>query len=280
MKHGFFNRFLRGLSQAFFPEGIKCNCCGDELPRAAKYSFCEKCLEKLTFTGKDICKKCGSLMENAADFCQTCKFNERTFDSARGVLLYSGEAARLIKAYKSGDKYLAPYFADMMRDYYIENLAENKPDAVCFVPCGKKRLKERGYNQSQVLAKLLCERLELPLYACLEQTGTPGKQSLLKAADRVENVKNAYAVNLDGLSRGRSSCRRQQASCCRPAGTSCQHSVPGDQPADTYDITDKRIMLIDDIFTTGSTAGECARALKEAGAKEVVVFTLATGKGL
>ena len=113
----FFRKLARGLSQAFFPEGIKCNCCGDELPRAMKYSFCEKCLKKLTFCGAGdgigVCKKCGSYMENLSEYCQTCKFSERPFDLARGVLVYEGDAARLIKAYKSGDKYYAPYFAGL-----------------------------------------------------------------------------------------------------------------------------------------------------------------------
>jgi len=186
-------------------------------------------------------------MENASDFCQTCKSAERPFDLARGVLFYSGDAARLIKNYKSGDKFLAPYFAGMMYDYYLENLAEHKPGAVCFVPCGKKRLKERGYNQSEVLARLLCEKADLPLYNCLEQTRAVNKQALLKAAERAENVKGAYAV-------------------------------PDGRPA--YNLTGKNIMLIDDIFTTGGTSGECARVLKQAGAEKVLVFTLATGKGL
>ena len=252
----FLKKFARGLSQAFFPEGIKCNGCQDELPRKTKYCFCEKCLKKLTFCGAGgdtgICQRCGSYMENMSDYCQTCKFAERPFDLARGVLLYSGDAARLVKAFKSGDKYYAPYFADMMFDYYTENLVTHNINAACFVPCGKKRLKERGYNQSAELARLFCEKAKLPLFDCLAHTRPVGKQSLLTGAERAENVKGAFQIK-DGF--------------------------PGSDDCPGAEIKDKRMMLIDDVFTTGSTTGECSRVLKKAGAEAVYVFTLATGKG-
>ena len=237
----FFKKVARGLSQAFFPEGIKCNGCGDELSRSMKYCFCEKCLKKLTFCGADVCKRCGSYMENLSDYCQTCKFSERPFDLARGVLVYENDAARIIKAFKSGDKYYAPYFADMLFDYYTENLETNNIEAVTYVPCGKKRLKERGYNQSAELARLFCENANLPLLDCLELSRQVAKQSLLTGAERAENIKGAFKI--------------------------------------TQNVSGKNIMLIDDVFTTGSTASECSAVLKKAGAKAVYVFTLATGKG-
>ena len=263
-------KILRGLVKAFFPEGIKCNCCGDELPREMKYSFCGKCFGKLIFCGDSICKKCGSYTEDLSDFCQTCKRAERPFDMGRGVLYYTGDAARLIKAYKSGDKFLAPYFAEMMYDHYAANLSNERLDAVCFVPCGRKRLKERGYNQSAELARLFCEKAELPLYDCLRQIKPTRKQATLSAAERAENIQGAYAV------------------CCRTGYCRTDSKVAEDRKAaeskadadhDCFDVKGKRIMLIDDIFTTGCTAGECARVLKKAGANYVLVFTLATGKG-
>lgn len=247
MKKPFFQNLLFELSQAFFPEGIKCLSCGDELPREMKYCLCGKCLPKFTFLGADICQKCGVKMENAAPFCQTCKMGDRPFDKARGVLFYTGEAARLIKDYKAGDKYLAPYFAGMMSDYYLENLSGYSIDAACSVPSGKRRVKERGYNQAAELAKLFCEKTGIPFYDCLAETRLTRKQALLKSAERRENVKGAYGIKAD---------------------------FPSES------IKNKNVMLIDDIFTTGSTAGECASVLKKAGAGEVCVFTLATGKGL
>lgn len=252
MKNPFFKNLLSGLSQAFFPEGIKCLSCGDELSRDEKYCLCGGCLKKFDFLGGEICGKCGVKMENAAPFCQTCKSAERQFDWARGVLFYTGEAARLIKSYKSGDKFLAPYFADMMYDYYnaqftTRNAQFPPPDAITFVPCGARRLKERGYNQAAELAKLLSEKTGLPLYDCLCEIRPTDKQALLKSAQRQENVRGAYGI---------------------------KENFPKD------DLKNKSIMLIDDIFTTGSTAGECAAVLKRAGIKKVFVFTLATGKGL
>ncbi len=243
----FFKRILRGISNAFFPEGIKCISCGDELPADDDYCLCKKCRKDFPFTTENICLKCGVALQNMSEFCQTCKFTEREFALARAPVLYRSAAAKLVKDYKAGDKFLAPYFARMMADYYVRELKPYGIDAVTFVPSDKIKTKSRGYNQSQVLSELFCKETGLPLLPdALAEVRTTRKQALLPAAERAKNVEGAYAVT-GGFDKTR--------------------------------LKKKNILLIDDIFTTGSTANECAKVLKKAGTKAVYVLTLATGEG-
>ena len=243
----FFKRVASGLLDAFFPENIKCICCGDELSKETDYCLCGSCNKTLSFATESICLKCGVQLENLSDFCQTCKFTAREFTIARAPLIYEGTAAKLVKDFKSGDKFLAPYLAAIMADCYEKELAAYQIDAAVYVPSDKERIKARGYNQSEELCKHFCEKTAVPFIKdCLVEIRTTKKQALLPAAERAENVAGAYALNPN---------------------------------FDKSQLKHKNILLIDDIFTTGSTAGECARILKKGGAKDVFVLTLATGKG-
>lgn len=236
-----------GILGAFFPEGIKCVCCGDELNASPEYCVCRKCRPRIPFTDENICLKCGVALDNMSDFCQTCKFAGREFTLARAPLIYSGSAAKLVKDFKAGDKFLAPHLADIMADYYEKELLNYNIECVSYVPSDSARIKARGYNQSETLAALLCEKTGLPLlHNTLAETRRTKKQALLPAAERAENVAGAYKIS---------------------------------EAFDRSLLKNKTVMLIDDIFTTGSTAGECAKTLKKGGAKEVYVFTLATGRG-
>lgn len=115
-------------------------------------------------------------------------------------------------------------------------------DIISAVPIHKKRKHDRGYNQSELIAKELAKNIPNIIYKnILKKTINNQRQSELKKEERLENVKNVYQIQ-----------NRQI-------------------------IENKRIVLFDDIYTTGSTVNECSRVLKENGAKEILVLTLASG---
>ena len=113
-------------------------------------------------------------------------------------------------------------------------------DVVTWVPVSKKRLKERGYDQSELLARSACRRWGIrPVKMLRKIVDTPPQSTIEDAAARRANVLGAYeAVNVE-------------------------------------EIRNSRILLVDDIFTTGATMGECVRVLKEAGAASVVCVAAA-----
>lgn len=106
-------------------------------------------------------------------------------------------------------------------------------DAAVPVPLHAKRLRQRRYNQSALLAQCLAERLSMPVLAALERTRDTRSQTTLAGEQRIKNVREAFRV--------------------------------------TADVTGLRLLLVDDVITTGATACECARSLKEAGARDVCV---------
>ena len=108
-------------------------------------------------------------------------------------------------------------------------------DLVCYVPCHRKIKRKRGYEQAQKIARPLAEELELPLEPLLEKRRNTRSMYRLKAAQRRANVLGAFAV------------------------------TPGKEAL----VRSRRVLVVDDVLTTGSTLSECARVLREAGAREV-----------
>ena len=117
-------------------------------------------------------------------------------------------------------------------------------DVVTFVPLHRRKRQKRGYNQAELLAKAFGRRTDKPVKRLLKCRRKTKDQAKLNLKDRRVNVREAFRL-----------CRKS---------TSLQESLKG-----------KRIILIDDVYTSGSTVSECARVLRQAGAKEVRVLTLA-----
>ncbi len=122
----------------------------------------------------------------------------------------------------------------------LENNLEKRPDYITWAPISPTRYRRRGYDQSRLLAEGLSRRLDIPLLDCLEKwRDTPPQSSLETAAEKKANALGAYRMRKN------------------------------------LDLSGKRVLLVDDIFTTGSTLSECARVLVTAGAQSVTCVTLA-----
>ena len=218
-----------------------CNCinCDKEIPKGSKYGLCDECRNKLPFNNGNICKRCGRPVDNEAFYCLECQNYAKTFEIARSPMRYESDVTRMILNYKFHNKrYLAKYFAEAMYDTYIKYNYDC--DSIISVPLSLERRKERGYNQAGKLAENLAEKLNLPLLenVCIK-TLNNARQSELSASDRRKNVIGAYKI------------------------------------VDKSAVKGRKILLVDDVLTTGSTTSEVARKLYNAGAKSVKVLTYA-----
>lgn len=232
----FFKNAMQKFSDLLYPKGITCVNCGAELIADTRVDLCAKCTEGLVFNEGRRCPICGIGMHNEADYCDNCTKYDKYFDLNRSPLVYDGVGSDLIKKLKfGGKKYIAAELAKLMADeYYSENI---KADVILFVPMTDKEIKERGYNQSELLACEMSARLGLPVAEKLVKTKDTDRQKKLSAKERRENLKDVFDV------------------------------------VGKEEIKGKNILIIDDVFTTGATVNECARVLKKAGARKVFSVT-------
>lgn len=197
------------------------------------------------------CVICGKL--NSDEICNKCykiikpttkieKHINKSFNEHMYIFKYEGKIRNLIIDYKFNDKaYLKNFFAKIIIKNEKTCRKIKKYDIIIPVPIHLKRKSERGYNQSELIAREIAknfEGIEL-VTACLIKEKNTVPQSLLTKEQRKQNVKQVYKL------------------------------------VNKEKIVNKRIILFDDIFTTGSTAEECSRILKQNGAREILVFTIA-----
>ena len=225
--------------------GYTCDHCGTELFDYPLHRVCAECEAKLCFP-LHACPKCGR--EGVSDgVCLTCKSRMPAFTKGIALFSYKGESALLVNRMKNGNPRLSAYLGEQMADALLEKYAgaENTPWLIIPVPLTEKRRKLRGYNQAELLAESVQNRLaERGVCAELDKeiltkTRETELQKEKGAKDRADNAQGAYHVHK------RKACEG------------------------------KCILLIDDILTTGATGSACAKALFGAKAKEVIFLTAA-----
>ena len=228
------NRFLlNNLYNIFFP--IKCGYC-DEITGNGSF-VCEKCNKNIDLEEiKNRCKYCGTKLFDKDRICVKCKKEKKYYDEFIFFSEYEDVLKNKMLAYKFNDK-------KYLKDFFVQELAKCvngiNADYVIGVPISKKRLKERGYNQTNLIAKEIGKTLNIEYIPnMLVKIKETEHQSKLSKTERKFNIKNSFKV------------------------------------ADIYNVDNKEILLIDDIFTTGATVNECSKMLKKAGAKKVVVATI------
>ncbi|NQW09781.1 MAG: ComF family protein [Alphaproteobacteria bacterium] len=220
----------------------RCLACGVEVPSLG--SLCLGCWADLRFISRPLCDLCGDPFETAPpgpSVCGDCLVAPTRYDRARSALRYDDGSRPLILGFKHGDRlHLAPTMAGWMRVAGAELLAE--AEVLVPVPLHRWRLWARRYNQAALLAHGVARATGLPVAdRCLLRVRRTPSQGRLTASQRARNVQGAFAVAPD---------RRAE-------------------------IAGRRVLLIDDVLTSGATATACARTLRRAGAVAVDVLTLA-----
>ncbi len=231
-----------------------CPLCDSTLPMGESGRLCDECRKKIVPISEPACFRCGrQLTDASAEYCRQCEKRSFRFKRGFSVFNYEGEAKELILKLKyKGRKDIARFFANEAFDIYGSRLLEYGFDAVIPVPIHKKRLVKRGYNQAQAIAEALAEKLNTE---CLEDMLVRNRQTevqkSLSAGERFLNLMNAFSVNRD----------LAQIYACK---------------LEKEKRTLKRVLLVDDIYTTGSTLECCTLALLDAGIREVYFLCAAS----
>lgn len=230
-------KFLSGLANLLFPP--KCAICGTGTERDG---FCDQCLAQVSFISSPMCPQCGlpyPVEEGVDHLCSECIKGGQHFSIARSVGIYKDNILELVHRFKYGGKLSAGrLLGSLMADRAADYFAISGYDVIIPVPLHRQRLRQRGFNQSLLLAREIAGKFDMPVdFESLKRTRDTGPQASLGGSERRGNVRNAFEA-LDPV-RG------------------------------------KKVLLIDDVLTTGSTVRECARALIDKGAMDVAVYTAA-----
>lgn len=216
-----------------FPKNFTCVCCQKE--NFLDGGICGECIEKLPYIKGNTCKLCGDEIKGKYKICANCKTETRYYEKCDCLFHFKDNIALSLSALKQdGRKYLA----EVLGRFLIEkiNNYEMPIDIITIVPLHSNRLKQRGFNQTELLLKNLNDnRYDKNILTRIKDIPN---QSNLNRENRILNIIDAFKV------------------------------------VDKKKVRDKNILLIDDILTTGSTASECSRMLKLAGAKNVYVLCL------
>ena len=228
---------LNALLNILFPES--CPTCQRPSLDHNTAPICTECWQGILPHDGPGCQKCGKpFVSGISTTCADCIQSEPYFRNARSFGPHKGALKKAINLFKyHGIKRLAGPLSDVMHRISIPSV-----DAVIPVPLYKKRLRQREFNQSALLAKRTAKQLGIPFTPdCLARIRDTTPQVGMNSNDRFKNVKKAFIIK------------------------------------DSSVIRDRNILLVDDVFTTGATVRECSRIMKKAGAQNVYVRTLAHG---
>lgn len=230
-----------GLVQLLYP--LRCPVC-DEIVAPSGEKICLECLKKLRLLTPPWCMKCGKKLAAEGELCMDCQKREHRFERGRALYEY-GSAAQAIYRFKyGGRREYADFFGEQAAEYLGDFIRDVRPDALIPIPLHRRRRNERGYNQALLLAERIGAYLDVPVRGDILARGkntSPLKYQNYE--ERQNNLKKAFNI------------RRN-------------------------DVILKRVILIDDIYTTGSTMDEAADTLKAGGVEDVFFIALACGEGI
>ncbi len=204
---------------------------------------CKNCSPKLEFIGDKFCNKCGKKLADEGEiYCKDCKQYTHSFTRGRSLFEYRKIADSIYRFKESGRIEYAHSYASWMIKEFGEDFKAIQADYIIPVPLSKAKMRKRGYNQAEELGKVLAKDLGIPLRTDLvirDKNTSPQKQ--LSRKQRENNLKKAFKITGN-------------------------------------DVKLKVVIILDDIYTTGSTADAIAQLLFMQGAKRVYIFTIASGE--
>ena len=221
------------IKEIIFPSCVKCLLCFRE--ETVKYSLCADCFKKLKITNGQRCEICLDRI-NTEGLCKNCLNKRPFYTKLYSPYVYDTAIKELILKFKSGNnQFLKEYFALIALDSIPSEILD-KCTLITNVPCSKFKLKKRGYDQAQLIAKAISEKTDIPYKEALYRLSGE-KTALLSKKHRKKTVIDRYSFCLN--------------------------------------VYGETVLLIDDVCTTGTTLNYCSEQLKKAGAKEIFCFTVA-----
>lgn len=212
---------------------------------ARYYPICQECRQQIVDVSEPVCKQCGKpLEEERQEFCGDCARKTHGFIQGKALWVYKGAVKQSIYRLKYGNRReYALSYAQEMALRYGNWVKGRKPDAIVPIPLHKKRMRQRGYNQAELIARELGRLLQIPVRSdLLVRCVNTRPQKELNDKERKNNLKKAFKICEKGV----------QLEC---------------------------ILLVDDIYTTGSTMDGAAQALRDTGVAKVYGINVSIGRG-
>lgn len=232
---------LNELLDVFYPKGESCRFC-DKALNSWEVMWCIKCKEKIDSARKNFysCSKCARFITTKRELCSFCQNNEYEFVYAKSVSIYEGLLKDAVQDFKYRKKQsLAEPLGRLLALTALKEKSFLDCDIILPVPMFSRKLKERGFNQAEVLAYEVSGQLKIAHdFSILKKNYHTADMTGLSKTERHDNLLGVFSVK------------------------------------DNKRILGKNILLIDDIFTTGFTVSFCSETLNNAGAKGVFVLVL------
>jgi ComF family protein len=236
-----FKDLLNDVSDIIFPP--RCLACDGIINQHSDQVFCSVCLEKISFITGSFCPICGlPFLDSPAGshICGNCLEKKPYYTKARAVAAFKTVIMDAIHKFKYGRSISTGHaLGSFMAGFSFPDFDFSEYSLLLPVPLHIKRLQERGFNQSLLLAKEIGKKYQLPVnFSLLKRCKFTLTQAGLNKAEREKNIKGAFSVT------------------------------------DKKKVAGKHIILIDDVYTTGATVNECAKVLLKADAQQVAVLAL------
>jgi ComF family protein len=232
---------LSTLLELLFPSS--CLACGNTPLASGDVMLCPDCLVLVESVTSPLCSCCGRQFQNAAGndhLCELCLTDSYHFDLARALLRYQPPITTIISDFKYHGRTTALKSFRAIFATHPSRKDLGRPELIIPVPLHVTRLRQRGFNQALLLARAFYpEDRQLINFTTLQRKRHTSPQTGMNGKERRRNLKNAFQV------------------------------------VDENIVKNRKVLLIDDVFTTGTTVSECAKVLKKAGAKQVQVLTVA-----
>ncbi|MCM8757762.1 MAG: ComF family protein [Candidatus Omnitrophica bacterium] len=223
---------------------FRCIGCGKKIVDKTNISLCSQCWLSIKRNYPPFCLRCGRhLEETDSSICKECKNKIYYFDRAFSACIYEGLIVELIHQFKyNGKDFLGRTLANILIDFInTYKIPIKEFNLIIAVPLHPRKLRDREYNQSQILAEAIAKEFRLNFIKdAVYKIKDTVSQTELSCQERLKNVTDSFRLN------------------------------------PKIDIKNKSILIVDDLLTTGATASELARVLKLAGCKNTVVLTLAS----
>lgn len=240
------NLIIDSLLQIVFP--TRCPGC-DKVLAVGERGFCGGCTEQLHFLQEPLCPYCGKPIDRDQMCCADCRAHPHSFTAGGAVLLYTGQMQESMARFKQGGR--AEYgkvYGRLLWDAKREWLQRIREPVLVPVPVHSKRYRKRGYNQAEEIAKEMARLSGLPMRSdLLVRVKHTAPQKELSKRERSRNLQGAFR------------CRADYRKLC---------------------LQGKCAIIIDDIYTTGSTVEACSQTLLQAGFDKVYFLCVCIGKGV
>ena len=241
------NHIIKGIIgfclELLYPK--RCVVCDKVLSKIEKdIGICKSCSKEIRLVGRDYCMKCGGpLSSKAMEYCPNCQGNSHIFNQSKAVFRYVGEMKNSLYRFKYANKRCyGKVYARFAVKQYGNWIKSKKIDAIIPVPMYEQKKRKRGYNQAEVFARALSEITGIPTYNKIvrREKDTVAMKQLTKAK-RKKNLLNAFIL--------------------------------------TENVVQfRKVLIVDDIYTTGTTIDEVAKVLKAGGVEEVYGMCVCIGE--